>query len=322
MGESPNESTGSRVQKEISRAAGASPIKVHLDSTALGAGSVARELQFTATDAEATPAPSAAPDFPPGLVPPPGAPSHGSVLHSTRNCRPCAWFWKPTGCQNGQQCGHCHLCPEGELRARKKAKQTVMRYGLATPKATPVEMESAMINPFMFGNAPWESLISEHESTNCSGSEQDLIISSGSDQDMSSPERDAGTLAASVAMNVRPSASYSAMLGPVPWLGDFQHGATAANTQSPPGLPPVQTMQGNDIGSHAYGTCRPCAWYWKPGGCQNASSCSFCHICPEGELKVRKKSKQAMLRLGLITPKSSSSTETDAKYALSLAACI
>merc|ERR1711972_271493 len=71
---------------------------------------------------------------PPGLQPPTGTPSHGSLMHGTGNCKPCAWFWKPGGCQKKQDCTHCHLCPEGEVKARKNAKLTMMRLGLATPK--------------------------------------------------------------------------------------------------------------------------------------------------------------------------------------------
>merc|ERR1712232_993197 len=37
---------------------------------------------------------------PPGLQPPTGVPSHGSLLHYTGNCRPCGFFWKPGSCQN------------------------------------------------------------------------------------------------------------------------------------------------------------------------------------------------------------------------------
>lgn len=72
---------------------------------------------------------------PPGLDPPVGTPSHGSLLHEAGDCQPCAWFWKPSGCQNGKACTYCHSCPQGELRARKKAKRTMMRLGLVTPKA-------------------------------------------------------------------------------------------------------------------------------------------------------------------------------------------
>ncbi|CAK8991090.1 Hypothetical protein SCF082_LOCUS2511 [Durusdinium trenchii] len=61
--------------------------------------------------------------------------SAGSVLHGTGECRPCAWFWKPNGCLNGVDCRHCHDCPPGEVKSRKKGKQAMLRLGLATPKA-------------------------------------------------------------------------------------------------------------------------------------------------------------------------------------------
>jgi len=51
-------------------------------------------------------------------------PSVGAMLHGSGQCKPCAWFWKPEGCQWGRECGHCHLCPVGELRRRKKEKRT------------------------------------------------------------------------------------------------------------------------------------------------------------------------------------------------------
>jgi hypothetical protein len=73
---------------------------------------------------------------PPGLEPlQAGNKINGSLLHEMGACQPCAWFWKPNGCQNGKACMRCHLCPEGELKARKKVKQTMMRLGLVTPKA-------------------------------------------------------------------------------------------------------------------------------------------------------------------------------------------
>ena len=46
--------------------------------------------------------------------------SFGSRMHGTGNCRPCAFFWKPAGCNSGNECVHCHLCPDGEKRRRKK----------------------------------------------------------------------------------------------------------------------------------------------------------------------------------------------------------
>jgi len=63
-------------------------------------------------------------------------PSRGSDLHAAGKCRPCAWFWKEQGCQNAEACGYCHLCPQGELRNRKKSKVAAMRAGaLGSAKA-------------------------------------------------------------------------------------------------------------------------------------------------------------------------------------------
>jgi len=50
-----------------------------------------------------------------------GLPSAGSFLHPG-NCKPCAFYWKPEGCQNGAECYHCHACPQDEIKQRKKGK--------------------------------------------------------------------------------------------------------------------------------------------------------------------------------------------------------
>lgn len=72
---------------------------------------------------------------PPGLEAPsrngdaPQSPSisQGSAQHGSGNCRPCVWYWKSRGCQNGGDCFHCHLCPKGEIKWRKKAKMEELR---------------------------------------------------------------------------------------------------------------------------------------------------------------------------------------------------
>lgn len=51
----------------------------------------------------------------------------GSELHALGTCEPCAWFWKPQGCRNANDCSRCHICPAGEIRARKKAKLFKLR---------------------------------------------------------------------------------------------------------------------------------------------------------------------------------------------------
>jgi len=50
-------------------------------------------------------------------------------------------------------------------------------------------------------------------------------------------------------------------------------------------------------GSHLHPhDCKPCAWYHHARGCQRGADCEFCHLCPAGEIKRRKKEKYRMLR--------------------------
>lgn len=77
--------------------------------------------------------PYVAPYRPPATGPVNGLPSKGSAQHGTGKCRPCAWFFKEQGCSNDFECGYCHVCPEGELKARKKSKVTAMRMGALAP---------------------------------------------------------------------------------------------------------------------------------------------------------------------------------------------
>lgn len=53
--------------------------------------------------------------------------SIGSSLHDAAECRPCAWFWRPQGCQNGQDCRHCHICTQDVVKARRKSKYVEQR---------------------------------------------------------------------------------------------------------------------------------------------------------------------------------------------------
>eukprot|EP00929_Paragymnodinium_shiwhaense_P006449 TRINITY_DN10990_c0_g1_i1.p1 TRINITY_DN10990_c0_g1~~TRINITY_DN10990_c0_g1_i1.p1 ORF type:complete len:273 (+),score=35.44 TRINITY_DN10990_c0_g1_i1:70-888(+) len=61
-------------------------------------------------------------------------PSAGSTLHSVGQCSPCAWFWKAKGCKSGADCTFCHLCPQDELKKRKRAKLAAIRNGVLEPK--------------------------------------------------------------------------------------------------------------------------------------------------------------------------------------------
>lgn len=53
--------------------------------------------------------------------------SLGSEKHGVGKCKPCAWYWKPRGCHNKDECFHCHSCPQGEVKRRQKAKRSAIR---------------------------------------------------------------------------------------------------------------------------------------------------------------------------------------------------
>ena len=52
--------------------------------------------------------------------------SLGSAQHHQGLCKPCTWYWK-RGCNMGASCEYCHLCGDGELKARKKKKYNLMK---------------------------------------------------------------------------------------------------------------------------------------------------------------------------------------------------
>eukprot|EP00933_Yihiella_yeosuensis_P018848 TRINITY_DN1536_c0_g1_i1.p1 TRINITY_DN1536_c0_g1~~TRINITY_DN1536_c0_g1_i1.p1 ORF type:complete len:348 (-),score=62.57 TRINITY_DN1536_c0_g1_i1:246-1289(-) len=70
-------------------------------------------------------------------------PSLGSELHGTGQCKPCAWLFKSRGCQNALSCEYCHLCPEGELKNRKKAKVAAIRMGVLAPRPSPLHSKGS-----------------------------------------------------------------------------------------------------------------------------------------------------------------------------------
>merc|ERR1719161_3470774 len=53
-------------------------------------------------------------------------PEH-EAKHFSSDCQPCAYYFKPNSCKWGAKCDFCHLCPDGEIKARKKEKIRAMR---------------------------------------------------------------------------------------------------------------------------------------------------------------------------------------------------
>jgi len=242
-------------------------------------------------------------------------PSEGSALHASGACQPCGWFWKLGGCQNGRQCNRCHLCPEGELKTRKKAKHTLFRLGLATPQSaggSAQEMSEPRRVRFM-GETPKTS----------NGQQSQAAAKTIGFRD--EPAEDVAALAS------RPSESPADACRPILKLppraaaedsgetvgsitvellggetapGRLSNAAAASPADGdgelafPPGLAPAGGSQ-----LHGTGTCQPCAWFWKADGCKAGLACDYCHQCPRGELKARKRYKHSLMRLGLVTPK-------------------
>lgn len=159
-------------------------------------------------------------DLPPGL----DLHSVGASLHERRQCRPCGWFWKPEGCKNGAACRHCHLCPEDEIKKRKKVKI--------------ISMLRAGCGSQVCRSCPVASMSRTPQQDQCNQADVAAV---------------------------------------------YDVGEPSLNTPS--------------IGSelHGSGQCRPCAWLYKPGGCKNGSQCKHCHLCPDGEIKARRKEKVASL---------------------------
>mmetsp|Transcript_50416 Transcript_50416/g.109502 ORF Transcript_50416/g.109502 Transcript_50416/m.109502 type:complete len:486 (+) Transcript_50416:71-1528(+) len=70
----------------------------------------------------------------------------------------------------------------------------------------------------------------------------------------------------------------------------------AAAAAAAQGLPSLGSEPHGIVGEDGQLICQPCAWFYKESGCRNAMSCRYCHLCPQGELKNRKKLKIARLR--------------------------
>merc|ERR1719330_1235952 len=121
---------------------------------------------------------------------------------------------------------------------------------------------------------PSQSLSSEKECSTASGSEMEGATSGSSAAGCAS--EDEGPMAASRS-------------------GDM--------VRLPPGLQALPGTPSHGSVLHKVGTCWPCAKFWRTGGCQSGRECGYCHLCPNGKLPMHKRSKRAMLRLGLATPK-------------------
>jgi hypothetical protein len=176
--------------------------------------------------------------------PPPGepVPSKGSARHYSGTCRPCAWLHRSdgSGCRNAENCLYCHLCPEGELKQRKKTK---LQRRMDEVRQIRDRMRMS-----------------------------DVVAVVGPAPGRTTPAMADGRAAVAGAVG-------GAVVLDVPAMEPCY--IEVRSERLAPG----------SLG-HNFGRCRPCAWFYKDSsGCRNGSSCRYCHLCPPGELKRRKRDK-------------------------------
>lgn len=88
----------------------------------------------------------------------------------------------------------------------------------------------------------------------------------------------------------------------------------------------VPTMS---AGSHNHGTrdCEPCAFWYTVNGCTRGEECVFCHLCPRGEFKRKKKARIVVakaarkLQLELEDAEQCNSTRNDARAGVGSCNC-
>jgi len=63
---------------------------------------------------------------------------------------------------------------------------------------------------------------------------------------------------------------------------------------------------------HRRGECTPCNYFWyKEDGCRQGADCTFCHFCPKGEIRKRKKDKIRQLQKAGVLRRGSSSANME-----------
>lgn len=62
---------------------------------------------------------------------------------------------------------------------------------------------------------------------------------------------------------------------------------------------------------HSQGACKPCTWFWRPGGCTRGETCEHCHLCPRGALQKKKRQHRQILKAKRLAAKADSNAGYD-----------
>jgi len=79
-------------------------------------------------------------------------------------------------------------------------------------------------------------------------------------------------------------------------LADLPGDTTATVSRIEEQVGPNDPLWSEGSKSHQSGQCRPCAWFFKEKGCSLGRDCNFCHQCPDGQVRTRRKAKDEELR--------------------------
>eukprot|EP00931_Biecheleriopsis_adriatica_P095338 TRINITY_DN68950_c0_g1_i1.p1 TRINITY_DN68950_c0_g1~~TRINITY_DN68950_c0_g1_i1.p1 ORF type:complete len:353 (+),score=74.33 TRINITY_DN68950_c0_g1_i1:95-1060(+) len=232
--------------------------------------------------------------------------SLGAVAHGSGLCKPCAWFWKPKGCLNGEACKHCHLCPSTALKAAKAQKKKLSQERKEAEQQNPQCLQASVIHTepapesLPFREPPGLTLPQEDSPQQLLNPTLLASIASFDVRHVKTvPSASAGQRESSLL--VRPHSCQSGQ------IADHSPPAEGAKSEDMLALENAgddselsrcpldrRDQQEASIGSltHGIGECRPCAWFWKPGGCNNGLECQHCHLCEPGELQRKKKEKK------------------------------
>jgi len=281
----------------------------------------------------------------------------GSSLHGTGLCRPCAWFWKPTGCKNGTTCAHCHLCPEGELQARRKAKNALLRQGSLEQDCHKQEktesQQQEQLQTQQQQQQRLEQQRHQQQQQQLGLNHQQLLHQLV--QHMHHQQQDLQQLSHKQQLQQQQlqqqeqqqhqqqqflqcqqqrwpqedtfggtglalpfiAAPCSPLLPTAPALWASVDRSATVNVELANATTPF--LSGSML--HGTGACRPCAWFWKADGCKNGQACQYCHLCPKSELKEKRKAKVAALRVGALE-RAADRSDLKAPRSLKLSACI
>jgi len=82
-----------------------------------------------------------------------------------------------------------------------------------------------------------------------------------------------------------------------PGAGKENEAGNLPNTSKLPFTPlKGEAEEDDEVSGEHPDCCKPCAWFHHARGCQRGANCEFCHLCPPGEIKRRKKDKYRLLR--------------------------